>query len=86
MSLGKVVFEYRPSLTQSLRVLVRGPRYKMGKKLEAHNFTAWAKSLKMLMYMFPVEWNYRYNIWHIIEGTLMYNQEEFVDIGLEEDE
>ena len=59
---------------------------KMGKKLEGYNFTAWAKSLKMLMYMFPVECNYRYNIWHIIEGTLMYNQEEFVDIGLDEDE
>ena len=58
----------------------------MGKKLEGQNFTAWAKSLKMLMYMFPVECNYRYNIWHIIEGTLMYNQEEFVDIGLDEDE
>ena len=27
MSLGKVVLEYRPSLTQYLRVLVRGPRY-----------------------------------------------------------
>ena len=26
-SLGKVVLEYRPSLTQCLRVLVRGPRY-----------------------------------------------------------
>ena len=58
----------------------------MGKKLEGHNFMAWAKSLKMLMHMFPVECNYRYNIWHIIEGTLMYNQEEFTDIGLDEDE
>ena len=40
----------------------------------------------MLMYMFPVECHYRYNIWHIIEGTLVYNLEEFADIGLDEDE
>ena len=59
---------------------------KMGKKLEGHNFMAWTKSLKMLMYMFSVECHYRYNIWHIIEGTLVYNLEEFIDIGLDEDE
>ena len=58
----------------------------MGKKLEGQNFTAWAKSLKMLMYMFPVECHYRYNIWHIINGELLYSEEEFVDIGLDEDE
>ena len=59
---------------------------KMGKKLEGPNFTAWAKSLKMLMYMYPVECHYRYNIWHIINGELMHSQEEFTDIGLDEDE
>ena len=59
---------------------------KMGKKLEGHNFMAWAKSLKMLMNMFPVECNYRYNMWHIIERTLMYNQEEFIGIWLDKDE
>ena len=58
----------------------------MGKKLEGPNFTAWAKSLKMLMYMYPVECHYRYNIWHIINGELLYSQEEFADIGLDEDE
>ena len=40
----------------------------------------------MLMYMYPVECHYRYNIWHIVEGALMYDLEEFVDIGLDEDE
>ena len=58
----------------------------MGKKLEGPNFTAWAKSLKMPMYMYPVECHYRYNIWHIVERALMYDLEEFVDIGLDEDE
>ena len=58
----------------------------MGKKLEGPNFTAWAKSLKMLMYMYPVECHYRYNVWHIVEGALMHDLEEFADIGLDEEE
>ena len=59
---------------------------KMGKKLDGQNFTAWAKSLKMLIFLYPVHCLYKYNVWHIICGDLLYNQEEFVDIQLDEDD
>ena len=59
---------------------------KMGKKLEGANFTAWAKSLKMLMFLYPVPCLYKYNIWHIINGDLLYDQADFADIQLDEDD
>ena len=34
----------------------------MEKKLDGPNFTAWAKSLKMLMFLYPVPCLYKYNI------------------------
>ena len=58
----------------------------MGKKLDGLNFAAWTKSLKMLMFLYPVYCLYKYNIWHIICGDLLYNQEEFTDIQLDEDD
>ena len=59
---------------------------KMGKKLDGQNFIAWAKSLKMLMFLYPVHCLYKYNIWHIICGDLLYNQAPLVDIQLNEDD
>ena len=59
---------------------------KMGKKLDGSNFAAWTKSLKMLMFLYPVPCLYKYNIWHIICGDLLYSREEFVDIQLDEDD
>ena len=59
---------------------------KMGKKLDGSNFAAWTKSLKMLMFLYPVSCLYKYNIWHIICGDLLYSQEEFADIQLDEDD
>ena len=58
----------------------------MGKKLDESNFAAWAKSLKMLMFLYPIPCLYKYNVWHIICGDLLYSREEFVDIQLDEDD
>ena len=59
---------------------------KMGKKLDGSSFAAWTKSLKMLMFLYPVPCLYKYNTWHIICGDLLYSQEEFADIQLDEDD
>ena len=58
----------------------------MGKKLDGSNFAAWTKSLKMLMFLYPVPCLYKYNVWHIICGDLLFSREEFVDIQLDEDD
>lgn len=61
---------------------------KLDRKLEGTNdFTAWAKSLKMCLYMYEIDCDYRYTCWDVVSGRLADpTPEQQVDLGLLEDE
>ena len=61
---------------------------KLDRKLEGPNdFTAWAKSLKMCLYMYEIDCDFRYTCWDVVSGRLADpTPEQQADLGLLEDE